>query len=133
MGISLVPSHARWSFPAGNANLAQFQFCAINASGQIITPAVSGVFAVVLDDAPNIQNSTLANDLYSGGYVVGASYGCVLGMCVMKVITGANLNPGVAVMTDASGHAIAQAGSGITLGYTLEASSSGDVAGIRLV
>jgi len=37
------------------------------------------VFAVVLDDAPNIQNSTLANDLYSGGYVVGTEYGCVLG------------------------------------------------------
>ena len=130
--VSLVPSTGRWSAPAGSANLAQFQFVTFNNAGQLITPG-SGVFAVVLDDAPSLANATQGTGgEWSGGYVVGTNYGYVF-QGVQKVITGANLNPGVAVMSDNSGHAIAATGAGnVILGWTLAASSSGDIAPILL-
>lgn len=131
MAVSLVPSHARWSFPAGSASLTQFQFVSINSTGQIITPTVTGAYAVVLDDAPSLSGATITNDLPSGGYTVGAQYGCVFStICAQKVITGASLNPGVAVMTDTSGHAVAALSGAVVLGWTIAASSSGDLATI---
>jgi hypothetical protein len=127
MAVSKISPFARWSFPAGSANLTQFQFVAINSSGQIVTPSVSGVFALVLD-APNLAGATITNDMPSGGFVVGYEYGCASPfMAWTKVISGANLTAGVAVMTDTSGHAIPQSGTGITLGYTIAASNSGDI------
>lgn len=135
MSVQLTPSHARWSFEAGSAGLQQYQFCALNSTGQIITPGTTGIFAVVLDDAPSLAVSTVGTgNVLTGGYTVGQYYGCVLPTgSVMKVITGATFStPGTAVMTDLSGHAIAQSGTGITLGYTIATSSSGDIASILL-
>lgn len=130
--VSLVGDLDRWVFPAGAASLQQYQFVTFNASGQIITPT-SGVFCVVLDDAPSLASSTLnADGLYSGGYTVGENYTCVF-QGVQKVITGANLTAGQAIMSDNSGHAIAATGSGnIILGWALYSSNSGDVAPILL-
>ena len=128
MSSDLVPSHARWAFPAGSTSLTQFQFVQINSSGQIVTPATSGVYALVLDDAPALSGATITNDMPSGGFVVGAFYSCVFStICVQKVLTGANLTVGQAVMTDASGHAVPQTGSGVILGYAIQASNSGDI------
>lgn len=119
---------AGYDLPAGSTSLAQFQFVAINSSGQIITPTSSGVFALVLDEAGSLASETLTNDMPSGGYVVGQNYGCLSSfMSWCKVKTGANLTAGQAVMTDANGHAVGQAGSGITLGYAIAASTSGDI------
>ncbi len=133
MSVSLVPSHARWSFPAGSTSLAQFQFVTLNGSAQLITPASSGVWAFVLDDAPSNQNATLnANGMYTGGYVVGNYYGCVIGSCIQKVYYGGTLAAGVAVTTNTSGQAIA-AGAGVVLGYTLEAGVSGELHPVHLV
>lgn len=130
MATSLVSQYDYWSFQAGSASLAQFQFCTLNGSGQLVTPAATGVFAVVLDDAPH--GATLSNDLFSGGYVVGNYYTCVL-KGVQKVISGASLGAGVAVMTDTSGHAIAETGAGkVILGWTLAACNSGDLVSILL-
>lgn len=136
MTVSLVSPYDRWSFPAGSTALQQFQFVQLNASGQIVTPAVSGTGGLtgVLDDAPNNSTATLgANGMYSGGYTVGVEYGCVIGACVMKVIAGAALTPGQAVMTDANGHAIPQSGTGVTLGYAVESATSGSLVPIRLL
>lgn len=133
MAVQLTPSHARWSFAAGSAGLQQYQFVALNSSGQIITPTTTGVFACVLDDAPSLAVSTVGTgNVLTGGYTVGQNYGCVLPTgSVMKVITGATFaTPGTAVMTDLSGHAIAATSAGITLGYTIQASTSGDIAPI---
>lgn len=133
MSVSLVPSHARWSFPAGSASLTQFQFVNVNSSGQIITPAATGVFAFVLDDAPSNVGATITNDMPSGGYTVGNYYGCVAPSGVFqKVITGASLTPGQAVMTDASGHGIVAITGAIVLGWAIGASSSGDIATLLL-
>lgn len=132
--VSLVPAHGRWSFPAGAANLQQFQFVQINGSGEIVTPAATGVYCVVLDDAPNLANATFSPSTgeYTGGYQVGVDYGCVFAG-VQKVITGANLTPGTPVMNDANGHAIPAAGAGaVILGWTLFNSNSGDLAPIRV-
>lgn len=129
MSVSLVPAHARWSFPAGTASLQQFQFVGINSSGQIVAPAASGVYALVLDDAPSVAAATgTTADMPTGGYTVGAYYGCVFSsICVMKVLTGANLTAGTAVMTNTSGAAIAATGTGVVLGYAIAASNSGDI------
>lgn len=134
MSVSLVPSHARWAFPAGSASLGQYQFCALNGTGQLVTPSSTGVFAVVLDDAPSLQasasiGSEQSGGQPSGGYTVGRNYTCVLPTgVVQKVKTGANLTPGVAIMSDASGHAVAAITGAVVLGWTLAASSSGDIA-----
>lgn len=132
LNISLVPETGRYTAPAGSAALAQFQFVTFNATGQLVTPA-SGVFAVVLDDAPSLSGATLGTGgEYSGGYVVGVPYTYVF-QGIQKVITGANLNAGVAVMSDNSGHAIGATGAGnVILGWTLSASSSGDIASVLL-
>lgn len=132
MAISRVPPHARESFPAGEAGLQQFAFCAFDASGNLIVPDSAGVFAVVMDDAPNIQSSTLSNDLYSGGYQVGVYYGVVLSWCLQKVILGATLAAGVPVMTDTNGHAVAATTGNVILGYTAFAGNSGDLAPVML-
>jgi hypothetical protein len=131
--VSLVPAHGRWAFPAGATSLAQFQFVEINSSGELITPASAGIFAVVLDDAPQLSGATLGTGgEYSGGYTVGVPYGVVF-QGVQKVITGANLTPGTAVKTDTSGHAVAASSAGdVILGWTLFASNSGDLAPILL-
>lgn len=132
MATQLTPSHGRWSFPAGATGLAQYQFCALNSTGQLITPAATGVFAVVLDDAPNIQNSTLGSDgLYSNGYTVGQNYGTVFAG-IMKVRCNATMNPGTSVMTDTNGKAIAAISGAVILGWTLVATSAGDIAEILL-
>lgn len=129
MANSKVSQYAGMAFPAGSTSLAQFQFVVINSSGQIVTPSTSGVFALVLWEAGSLATETLSNGLPSGGYVVGSYYDCVSPfMSWPKVITGANLTVGQAVMTDANGHAIPQSGSGITLGYAIAASNSGAVA-----
>ncbi len=128
MAISKLNPFAGEAFPAGSTSLAQFQFVEINSSGQIITPTVSGVFALVLVEAGSLATETLTNDMPSGGYVVGSYYGCVSSsMSWVKVKSGASLTAGTAVMTDAYGHAIPQSGSGITLGYAIAASNSGDI------
>ena len=133
MSVSLVPSHARWSFPAGSTSLKQFQFVSVNSSGQIITPTVTGAFALVLDDAPSNIGATITNDLPSGNYTVGNEYACVAPAgCFQKVYTGVSLNPGVAVMTDTNGAAVAAVTGAVVLGWTIAASSSGDVATIFL-
>jgi hypothetical protein len=133
MSVSLVPSHARWSFPAGSSNLQQFQFVALNASGQIVTPAATGVYAMVLDDAPALAGSTIVNDMPTGGFTVGVYYGCVAPMgCFQKVITGAALTPGTAVMTDTNGHAVAAVTGAVVLGFTIASSNAGDIAVIAL-
>jgi hypothetical protein len=133
MATSLVSQYDRIAFPAGSASLQQFQFVTLTASGQIVTPT-SGVFAVVLDDAPSIAATPMgANDLPGvGGYTVGAFYTCVL-KGLQKVIAGATLAPGVPVMSDGSGHAITATGAGnVILGWTTEAHVSGDLAPILL-
>ena len=128
MGVSLVPPHARWSLPAGSTSLTQFQFVALNGSGQVVTPSSTGVWALVLDDAPALSGSTITNDMPTGGYVVGAYYSCVAStICFQKVISGANLTPGQAVQTDASGHAVPLVTGGVTLGHAIQASNSGDI------
>lgn len=128
MGVSLVPSHARWDFQAASASLTQFQFVQVNSSGLIQTPTVTGVYALVLDDAPALSGATITNDMPSGGYVVNAWYGCVFStICAQKVITGAALTPGTPVMTDANGHAVPQVPGGVILGYAIQASNSGDI------
>ncbi len=133
MAVSLVPSHQRWSFPAGSASLTQFQFVTLNGSGQLVTPAATGVFAFVLDDAPSLSGATISNDMPTGGYSVGAPYGVVLPLGnVQKVITGANLSAGVPIQTDTSGHAVAFVSGGVCLGWTLKASSSGDIVEVML-
>lgn len=120
--------YAGKAFPAGSANLTQFQFVAINSSGQIVTPAATGVFALVLDDAPSLAGATITNDMPSGGYTVGRFYGCLSTMMAWaKVITGASLGAGVAVQTDTNGHAVPLVAGGVALGYTVAASSSGDI------
>lgn len=127
MATSLVPPYGRKAFPAGATGLVQFQFCALNTAGQIITPAGAGVFAVVLDDAGALTTGGLPGPLTVGNF-----YGCVF-MGVQKVISGASLNPGVAVKTDTSGHAVAASSSGdVILGWTLSACSSGDLVQILL-
>lgn len=133
MTVSLVPNHGRWAFPAGSASLAQYQFVALNGSGQLITPAAAGVFAMVLDDAPSNAGATLGtNGLYSGGYTVGRNYGVVFDG-VMKVIAGGTIAAGVAIKTDTSGHAVASSTSGdVVLGWTLGACVSGDLVSILL-
>jgi hypothetical protein len=133
MAVSLVPSHQRWSFPAGNASLTQFQFVTLNGSGQLVTPSATGVFAFVLDDAPSLSGATITNDMPSGGYSVGTNYGVVLPLGnVQKVITGANLSAGVAIQTDTSGHAVPFVSGGVCLGWTLKASNSGDIVEVML-
>lgn len=132
MATSMVPEYGRKAFPAGSASLAQFQFVAFNGSGQLITPGSAGIFAVVLDDAPSLASSTLANELYSGGYTVGRNYGCVFSG-VQKVISGAGLTVGTAVKTDTSGHAVAASSGGdVILGWTLATCNSGDLVQILL-
>lgn len=130
MSISLVPSHARWSFPlaSGNTGVGQYQFVQVTSTAQIEAPSATGVFCVILDDAPSNVNATLgSNDLYTGGYVVGVNYGCVLPTgVVQKVYYGGTLNAGVPVMANTSGQAVAATG-GITLGYTMEAGASGEL------
>lgn len=132
MSVSLVPETGRWMAPAGSANLAQYQFVTFNASGQLITPT-SGVFAVVLDDAPSNAGATLgSNGLYSGGYTVGTNYGYVF-QGVMKVIFGGTVAAGQPVMSDNNGHAIVATGAGnVILGWSLEAHVSGDLGPILL-
>jgi hypothetical protein len=133
MSVSLVPSHARWSFQAGSTSLQQFQFVNVNSSGQIVTPTVTGAFAFVLDDAPSNIGATITNDMPSGNYTVGNYYGCVAPSGVFqKVITGASLTPGTAIMTDTSGHAVACLTGGVVLGWTIASSSSGDIATMLL-
>jgi hypothetical protein len=128
MASSRVPSHARKAYPAGATSLTQFQFVELNSSGQIITPTVTGVYALVLDDAPALSGATITNDMPSGGYIVGAYYGCVFStVCSQKVITGANLTAGQAVMTDTNGHAVPLVAGGVALGYAGHASNSGDI------
>lgn len=123
-----VNPFARKAFQAGSASLTQFQFVQVNSSDQIVTPAASGVFCWVLDDAPALSGATITNDMPSGGYVVGAYYGCINPFLAMpKVIAGASLSANAAVTTDTSGHAVAVAGSGVILGYTVAACSSGDI------
>ena len=132
MAVQLTPSHGRWSFPAGTAGLQQYQFCALNSTGQLIMPAATGVFAVVLDDAPSLQVSTVGTGgVVTGGYTVGTNYGTVFDG-IMKVISGANLTPGAAIQTDTNGHAVPAVSGGVILGYTLAASSSGDVISVLL-
>ncbi len=128
MATMNVPSFARKSFPAGSASLQQYQFCALNSSGQLITPgnASSGTFAVILDDAPSLSGSTTTNDFQTGGFSVGTSYGCIVGPCIAKVIAGATLSAFVSVMTDLNGHAIAATSGSVVLGWTMTAASSGD-------
>lgn len=138
MGVSNVIPQLRKSFPAGSGSLNQFQFVAVNTSGQIVTPSATGVFALVLDDAPSLAaSSSLGSESTggqpSGGYTVGTNYGCVLPSAGrQKVITGASFNPGVAVMTDTSGHAVAAVTGAVVLGWTLAASNSGDIVDILL-
>jgi len=128
MASSKSNPYAGKSFPAGSTSLAQFQFVVINSSGQIVTPSATGVFALVLWEAGNLATETITNNMPSGGYVVGNNYGVISPfMSWSKVITGANLTVGQAVMTDTSGHAIPQTGSGVILGYALAASNSGDI------
>lgn len=128
MAYSKSNPYAGLAFPAGSASLAQFQFVQINSSGQIVTPTVSGVFAFVLDEAGALATETLTNEMPSGGYVVGAPYGCIdPHLAYTKVKSGANLTAGAAVMTDANGHAIPAAGTGVVLGYAIAASNSGDI------
>lgn len=132
MAVQLTPSHGRWSFPAGSAGLQQYQFVALNSSGQIITPTATGVFAFVLDDAPSLQVSTVGTGgTLTGGYTVGTNYGVVF-EGIMKVISGANLTAGAQVQTDTSGHAVLSVANGVSLGWTLAASNSGDIVSILL-
>lgn len=132
MAVQLTPQHGRWSFPAGSAGLQQYQFVAINSSGQIVTPTSTGVFAVVLDDAPSLAVSTVGTGgVVTGGYTVGQNYGCVFDG-IMKVISGATLSPGAAIQTDTSGHAVSAVTGGVILGWTLAASSSGDIISVLL-
>lgn len=120
--------YAGKAFPAGSASLTQFQFVEINASGEIVTPTATGVFALVLDDAPALAGATITNDMPSGGYTVGRYYGCLSTMMAWaKVISGANLSAGVAVQTDTNGHAVPLVTGGVVLGYTVAASNSGDI------
>lgn len=128
MAYSKPNPYAGIALPAGSASLAQFQFVQINSSGQIVTPAASGVFALVLDEAGALATETITNDMPSGGYTVGAHYGCLSTSAAWcKVKSGANLTAGQAVMTDASGHAVPASGSGVVLGYAIAASNSGDI------
>jgi hypothetical protein len=128
MSVSLTPDHARWMFPAGSAGLTQYQYVQINSSGQIVTPSATGVYALVLDDAPALAGATITNDMPSGGFIVGADYACVAStVCFQKVITGAALTPGEPVMTNASGAAVPAATGGVVLGYAIQASNSGDI------
>lgn len=133
MSVQLVPETGRWVAPAGSANLAQYQFVTFNGSGQLVTPS-SGVFAVVLDDAPSNANATFnsSTGFYSGGYVVGRNYGYVF-QGVMKVFFGGTVAAGQPVMSDGSGHAIVATGAGnVILGWALEAHVSGDLGPILL-
>jgi hypothetical protein len=128
MANSKPNPYAGKAFPAGSTSLTQFQFVVVNSSGQIVTPAATGVYALVLWEGGNLATQTIANDMPSGGYVVGSYYGVLSSMMSWaKVITGANLAVNTPVMTDTSGHAIAATGSGVILGYTLAASNSGDI------
>ena len=128
MAYSKPNPYAGIALPAGATSLAQFQFVEINSSGQIVTPTATGVFALVLDEAGALATETITADMPSGGYVVGAYYGCLsTSASWCKVKTGANLTAGQAVMTDASGHAVVASGSGVVLGYAIAASNSGDV------
>ena len=132
MAVQLTPSHGRWSFPAGTAGLQQYQFCALNSTGQLVAPTATGVFAVVLDDAPSLQVSTVGTGgVETGGYSVGKNYGTVFAG-IMKVISGANLTPGAAIMTDTSGHAIPAITTAVILGWTLQSSNSGDIVPVLL-
>jgi hypothetical protein len=125
MAVSLVPQTGRWAYPAGATGLSQFQFVTFNGSGQLVTPA-SGVFAVVLDDAPPLLAGA------PGPYVVGVDYGIVF-QGVQKTLLGANLAAGVPVITNAAGAAIAATGAGnVILGWTMEAGSSGDIVPVLL-
>lgn len=134
MSVSLVPSHARWSFPAGSASLSQFQFVALNSTGQIVAPSATGVFAYVLDDAPSIIGATISNDIPTLNYSVGTNYGCVAPAGVFqKVIFGATLStPGTAIMTNTSGQAVAAVTGAVVLGWTLAAQSSADIGTVLL-
>ncbi|MHB1950165.1 MAG: hypothetical protein ACYCQK_01670 [Acidiferrobacteraceae bacterium] len=128
MAASKPNPYAGEAFPAGSASLTQFQFVEINSSGQIVTPTATGVFALVLNDAPALAGATITNDMPSGGYVVGAYYGCISSlMSWVKVISGAALTAGQAVQTDTSGHAVPLLAGGVTLGYAIAASNSGDI------
>ena len=128
MANSKPNPYAGKAFPAGSTSLTQFQFVVVNSSGQIVTPAATGVYAFVLWEAGNLATQTITNDMPSGGYVVGAYYGVLSPMMSWaKVITGASLAVNTPVMTDTSGHAIAATGSGVILGYTIAACNSGDV------
>ena len=123
-----VSPFARKAFAAGSTSLTQFQFVQVNSSDQIVTPSASGVFCWVLDDAPALSGATITNDMPTGGYVVGAYYGCINPALAMpKVISGASLAANVAVTNDTSGHAVAALGSAVVLGYTVAASNSGDI------
>lgn len=128
MSSDLVPSHARWAFPASTASLTQYQYVNLTSTSTLQTPTATGVWAMVLDDAPALSGATISNDMPTGGFVVGAYYGCVFPqLCVQKVISGQNLTTGQAVMTDTSGHAVQLVAGGVILGYTIEASNSGDI------
>ena len=131
MATSLISPYASKTFPAGSASLNQFQFVQVNSTGQIISPASTGVFAWVLNDAPAIAGLTVTNDFPQNGFVVGAYYTCVaphLSQC--KVISGESLAANTAVATGTDGKAYHNSGTGVVLGYTVAASNTGDIISI---
>jgi hypothetical protein len=135
MTYQLVSPFGALSLPAGAANLQQFQLVALNATGQIVTPASGGAAVIgVLDDAPQIAVSTYtaSNEEYSGGYTVGADYNVNIAD-ISKVIFGGTVAAGAFVMTDTNGHAVAWTTGNAWVGQSLEAHVSGDVGPVQIL
>lgn len=132
MATSLVDPHARVTYPAGSAALAQFLFVALNGSEQLVLPGAGGVAIGILDDSPSLAAATLgADDLYSGGFTVGRYYGIVV-RGLMKVRASANIAAQAPVMTDAAGKALTATATNVILGVAMHACASGDLVQVNL-
>ncbi len=123
-----VSPYCSKAFPAASASLNQFQFVQVTSTGTIQTPSATGVFCWVLNDAPSMIGLTVTNDFPQNGFVVGAYYTCLaVGLTGYKVISGESLAANTAIATGTDGKAYHNSGSGVTLGYTVAASNSGDI------
>lgn len=129
----LVAEKQRLSFPAGSTSLQQYQFVTLNGSGQLVTPSNSTSYCFVLDDAPAIIGSgaTYSDDLWSGGYTVGAQYG-VVWAGVQKVIAGGQITAMTAVQSNTSGQAVTATGTNVVQGIALGTAASGDLISIAI-
>lgn len=102
---------------AGDLSAHQYKFMALNSSGQVALNTASGGDCLgVLQNKPAAAGQ--ASTVTTGG--------------VTKVIAGASFNPGVAIMSNATGLAITATTGLKILGVALEAGVNGQVTSVQL-